>query len=39
MFEPFENLNLVVVEDVCASNPKKQIKFFDINVNEKFQYV
>jgi hypothetical protein len=38
MFEPFENLNLIVVEDMCALNPKKK-KTFDINVNEKFQDV
>jgi hypothetical protein len=23
IFEPFENLNLIVVEDICAFNPKK----------------
>jgi hypothetical protein len=39
MFELFENLNLIVVEDVCVFNPKKQNKTFDINVNEKFQDV
>ncbi len=39
MLKPFENLNLIVLKDVCVSNPKKQNKTFDINVNEKFQDV
>jgi hypothetical protein len=39
LFEPFENYNLIVVENVCASYPKKQKKTFDIDVNRKFQNV
>jgi hypothetical protein len=39
LFEPFEICNPIVVEDVCASNPKKQKKTFDIDVNRKFQNV
>jgi hypothetical protein len=39
MFEPFENLNPIVVEDVHVFNPKKWKKTFDTNVNHKFQDV
>jgi hypothetical protein len=39
LFEPSENCNLIAIEDVCASNPKKQKNTFDIDVNQKFQNV
>jgi hypothetical protein len=39
MFEPFENPNHIIVENLCAFNPKKQNKTSNINVNCKFQDV
>jgi hypothetical protein len=39
LFELFENRNPIVVEDVCASNPKNRKKTFDIDVNRKLQNV
>jgi hypothetical protein len=36
MFEPFENINPIVVEDVYVFHPKKQKKTCNTNVTHEF---